>query len=394
MGIKDLFKFLKKFDGGAGEVIPLKNLPAIIKKERGLDEITARMIACDTSLLLFKAVTINEYGWLSIFLNYVLLFMNNGMIPIFILDGAPPEEKEETRQERRDDRELRENKISELNELLDDIARLNINDTSDCPEDILEKVAKSIPKDKCRSIIVTEVSEGTYEESPTGAIVWSEAIEHIRVTIDKKVKQNISPTEEHVETVVRILTALGLQVIQAPGEAEIYSAYLCCHRHVGCVWSDDSDVLCVGSPYIINKLADGKAVLFRHEKLLTSLGITHRMFRDFCIMLKCDYNKRVPGFGPQACWDLITKYKRIEDIPSKPEIPRIGNKVWKPACLKYKKCRLLFRVPREMEMSYLIPEYVNERKLLEVLMENNCNKSLKTFMESYEKMAAPCQFNT
>src|SRR6185295_5355821 len=49
--------------------------------------------------------------------------------------------------------------------------------------------------------------------------------------------------------------------------------------------------------------------------VLEQLKFTKEQFIDFCIMLGCDFNKRIKGKGCKACFDYITKYKKIESIP-------------------------------------------------------------------------------
>lgn len=380
MGIKGLFPLLKK-RGFSGETVALKDLAKIIQEERNMDEMVARTIACDISLMMYKAMTVSESYWMSIIVNHILCFMNAGLIPVLVFDGTPPPEKDAERQERRDLIDKRNNKVAELNELLDDIADKRIAANGEgCSSAMMKRVQLALPKD----FPVGEL---------TGKIVWGDAMEYIQMKLGKLQKQSVAPKREHTEAVKNLAEAIGLPTLIAEGEAEIYSSWLCCHKQVGAVWSDDGDILCVGASYSINKLLDGKAVLMRYKDMITELGITARQFRDLCIMLGCDYNnkKNVVGFGPAACWDLIVKYGRIEDIPERPDIPRVGKKIWDASCLDYKNCRRLFMIPKEMKEHAFVPAEMDETEVLRILMENNCKRSVALFRVAYEAMAASSQ---
>ena len=81
MGIKSLNTILKNYASGAIKRIPYHNLQG-------------KIIAIDTSIYLyrFKYSTNNIINGFS---NQIIKFLKNGIIPFYILDGIPPEEKQE-----------------------------------------------------------------------------------------------------------------------------------------------------------------------------------------------------------------------------------------------------------------------------------------------------------
>ena len=50
------------------------------------------------------------------------------------------------------------------------------------------------------------------------------------------------------------------------------------------------------------------------EVLLKELNLNYDQFVDVCILCGCDYTDSIPGIGPMKSYDLIQKYKQIENI--------------------------------------------------------------------------------
>lgn len=50
------------------------------------------------------------------------------------------------------------------------------------------------------------------------------------------------------------------------------------------------------------------------DRILKGFDMTMEQFIDMCILLGCDYCETIRGVGPKKAFELITKYKSIENI--------------------------------------------------------------------------------
>jgi flap endonuclease-1 len=133
-----------------------------------------------------------------------------------------------------------------------------------------------------------------------------------------------------------LLESLGIPVLISLNDGEKLCVSLCIEKKVDAVLSNDSDLLALGCYQMLTGIVnndDGERC-FEHislTNLLEQLEFTMSQFVDFCIMLGCDYNTRIPKKGPVASFNLINEYKSIENIPD------IDS-----TCLNYETCRTIF----------------------------------------------------
>lgn len=122
-----------------------------------------------------------------------------------------------------------------------------------------------------------------------------------------------------------LLDLMGIPYIQAPNEADPLCAWLAARtdsngkRYVKGVCSDDSDMLPLGAPYLFKNMSkfmsDNKLVeVVSLNKTLKGFGLTMQEFVDFCILLGTDYNKNINGIGPTKALKLIKKYKTLDKV--------------------------------------------------------------------------------
>lgn len=101
--------------------------------------------------------------------------------------------------------------------------------------------------------------------------------------------------------------------------------------------TEDMDSLTLGTPILIRHLTYSEArkmpikeiyLLFNiksaltlyltartnHERMLAGLKLTNEQFIDLCILLGCDYCETIRGIGQKKSFELIHKYKNIEEI--------------------------------------------------------------------------------
>jgi flap endonuclease-1 len=137
-------------------------------------------------------------------------------------------------------------------------------------------------------------------------------------------------TLDMVQEAKRLLEAMGIPHVNAPAEGEAQAAYLAKVGDAYATASQDYDSLLFGSPRLIRNLTiSGKRKLPRREeyveippeiieldKLLKALGITHEVLVDIGILIGTDYNP--DGFeniGPKRAYQLIKTYGSIEKVP-------------------------------------------------------------------------------
>lgn len=134
----------------------------------------------------------------------------------------------------------------------------------------------------------------------------------------KKLLSCICITKKEIEAVKAEAEALGLPSFTAPHDGEIFASALSRQRLLIGVWTTDTDTYACGALLTFKGFSSGsylegtKVDVFVPAVVLDSLSITQEQFRDLCIMHECDFNKRIPGFGPASIvraleknsWDL------------------------------------------------------------------------------------------
>jgi flap endonuclease-1 len=265
MGIKGLPKIIKDIAGSAA-----------IKTYR-FSEFKGWVVSVDASLIIHQTVIAlrstgkdmkNSKGELTSHLHglfyKILIFLQNGMVPIFVFDGKAPNIKNRTIEKRR----CRKNQ-----------AEKNLQELSD-----------------------------------------SEGEEYI-----KNFKQTFKPTKENIKEAQILLDLMGIPYIVAPGEADVVCAWLAARtdsngkRYVKGVCSDDSDMLPLGAPYLFKDMlrfmSKNKPVkIISLSKTLVKMNLTMNQFIDLCVLLGTDYCDSIKGIGPKGAYKLILKYGTLEKI--------------------------------------------------------------------------------
>ncbi len=137
-------------------------------------------------------------------------------------------------------------------------------------------------------------------------------------------------TDEMVNDSKELLTAMGLPWVQAPGEGEAEAAFM---AESGTAWaagSQDYDSLLFGAPRLVRNLTvtgkrklpnkreyvDVKPELIELDRVLRELGLRDRVqLIDLAVLIGTDYNPDgVPGVGPQRALKLIKEYGSIDRV--------------------------------------------------------------------------------
>ncbi|XP_058030782.1 probable flap endonuclease 1 homolog [Ahaetulla prasina] len=113
-----------------------------------------------------------------------------------------------------------------------------------------------------------------------------------------------------------LLTLLGVPYIQAPAEAEATCAALVKSGHAWCAATEDMDALPFGAVRLLRHLGVKKSHLEEISLpiVLQKLGMTQEQFVDLCILLGCDYCRKVRGLGPKKALKLLQLHGSIEEV--------------------------------------------------------------------------------
>lgn len=259
MGIKGLTSLLKKY-------APNTTMSRCINYYKN------SVIAIDVSILIykFKYSASSEYSHINAFLNKCILYIKNGIFPIFVIDGKPPPEKSCVLYKRSRQRNKIETRVVELTQYLDILQKKN------APQAEIDAVSQQIKKLTKQIVIVTK--------------------------------------ETHIE-IRDLLRYLGFIVIESNGEAEATCAYLQNKGVVDFTYSDDSDALVLGCKKVLRTDTSPNYFLeFDLDIALNCLELTYAQFVDLCILCGCDYCPTIHKMNCETSYLLIKKYGSIENI--------------------------------------------------------------------------------
>jgi len=135
-------------------------------------------------------------------------------------------------------------------------------------------------------------------------------------------------SKDMVEDAKKLLDYMGVPWVQAPSEGEAQAAYMAIRGDAYASASQDFDSLLFGTPRLIRNMAitgkrklprkrvyvDVKPEMILLNENLQSLGITREQLVDIGILVGTDYNSGVKGIGPKTALKLIKKYGTLEKI--------------------------------------------------------------------------------
>lgn len=137
--------------------------------------------------------------------------------------------------------------------------------------------------------------------------------------VEKFSKRLVKVTKQHTDECKKLLTLMGIPYVEAPGEAEASCAALVKANKVFAAATEDMDCLTFGSPVLMRHLTASEAKKlpiqeYHLDRILQDMGLTQQEFVDLCILLGCDYCESIRGIGPKRAVELIKQHKSIEKI--------------------------------------------------------------------------------
>jgi len=240
MGIRALNKFLQAKCKSSIKSIPLSDL-------------SGKKIAVDISIYLYKYIS--ENALLENLYLMISLFRANNITPIFIFDGKPPTEKNDTIAIRK------KNKIDAREEYY----RLKV--------------------------LVESMKMGPDAETQTQTQTESE-INEMSQTMEQLRKKFVSIKYDDIQNVKTLLQAYGMTYFEAPGEADILCAKLVTNNNVYACLSEDTDMFVYGCGRVLRylSLTLSSVVIYDMNHILKTLNIEMDVFKKICILYGCDYS--------------------------------------------------------------------------------------------------------
>ena len=189
--------------------------------------------------------------------------------------------------------------------------------------------------------------------------------------IDKYTRRLVKVTKEHMIDCKKLLRLMGIPVVEAPTEAEAQCAQLVKSGKVYATATEDMDALTFHSTRLLRHMTFSEARKmpiqeFLYDRVLDELEMTHEQFVDLCILLGCDYCDHIRGVGPKRAFDLIKQHKSIEEI-----LKHLDTKKYTvPENWVYKEARQLFLMPDvtsadNIELKWSDP---NEEEIVEFMV--------------------------
>ena len=276
-------------------------------KSINLSSLTGYKLACDASMSIYQFLIStqgftagfglseltdkdgNRTGHLVGLLNRSILMIESGIRPIWVFDGKPPDLKMTLLEERK------KKKIEAAEKL----------ETAETEEDVLKYAGQTI------------------KITP-------------QMTADAK----------------KLVSLLGLPVVEAPYEAEAQCTSLVREGLAYGVVSEDMDCLTFGTPYLIKGLGGKENVITQIDlkMILSELDITMDQFIDICILCGCDYTGSIDNIGPVKALTYIKEHKNIEGVIKHVDEENVNDKKKKKFSynldnFKYNEARSLFKEP-------------------------------------------------
>ena len=156
----------------------------------------------------------------------------------------------------------------------------------------------------------------------------AEAEEVHTATAKTKAAQTSRLTVPMVEQAKEVLRALGIPVVQAPGEGEAQAAWMCQQGLVRAACSQDYDAVLFGAPRLARHLAvtgrrklPGKQVWVdvSPEEIglaesLAGSGLTREQLVDVALLVGTDFHPGISGIGPKKALALVQKEGTLETL--------------------------------------------------------------------------------
>ncbi|MBI4393855.1 MAG: flap endonuclease-1 [Euryarchaeota archaeon] len=171
-----------------------------------------------------------------------------------------------------------------------------------------------------------------------------------------------------------LLAAMGVPVVEAPGEGEALAANL---AKDGLAWtaaSQDYDSLLCGAPRLLRNLTlsgrrklpgrqawtDVSPEIVEAAPLLKALGVTREQLIDVALLCGTDFNEGVHGYGAKKALKAVTQGKNVTDL--------LKGDIEKETV---QEIRAIFLSPQEWDKTTFEWKAVDEAKVVDILVNEH-----------------------
>ncbi len=339
MGIKQLNLLIEKFCSSAKNTVKL-------------DAYRGMKIGIDLSIFLYQIkykvnmMQLKENTG-QVFIQYltqmILQLFKYGITPLFIFDGKPPKEKEETILERK----RRKDFLTIKCDILKSCASMDDLSFEEFKEEVMKITNNEKYKNKIFNINENDIVD-----------LFNKSVDELEKEYEKLNKRIIFITSEEIEASKSVFNLLGVKYIHQDCEAESLLSVLHKRNVIDAIISEDTDVLANGGRILLRGFHYDKLTVEEYclEGILTGLEVNYEQFIDICILCGCDYTGKINGMGPITAHKLIKQYGNMENFMKN------NRKFYIPENFNYIKARELFKNPIDIEILNAIDMNVNITK--------------------------------
>ena len=286
MGIRMLNKFLQEKCKDSISCIHLSSL-------------SGKKIVVDISIYLYKFLS--EGALLENLYLMISIFREHNITPIFIFDGKPPSEKNDTIAFRKKNKKNAREEYYRLKQILDGI----------------ESDAESSKESDTISTCVNNIGNTVVEfDEETSVTIPTNSVE-IRNMMERLKKKFVILKSEHIQNAKTLLQAYGMTYYESPGEADMLCAKLVSKNIVYACLSEDTDMFVYGCNRVLRyvSLTCSTAILYEFQGILKTLDMNIYEFRQLCIMFGCDYlpHNKTQNYKNMTIFNSYKMFKKYKE---------------------------------------------------------------------------------
>lgn len=275
MGIKKLFTFL--------------NNNNLYKKYSYLNDLITELnidkkkmlVGVDGNLFCYK-YTHSYDNMLIGFFNQILKFLSNKIIPLYIFDGGTLQEKESTNYNRCQKKIMSKYRMEQLEDQMDEL--VENDDLNDEKKDELISIIKKLEKNSAKI------------------------------------------NRESINILLELFDLLNIPYIFSYGEGEYLAVLLNKYNIIDFFLTDDTDPIPAGINKSI-KFYNNSVYYLETNQIFKKMNLNEKEFCDLCILFGSDYAVFNHGFKINEIYELIIKYKSIEEMIHNNILPHVDNEM-------------------------------------------------------------------
>lgn len=235
----------------------------------------------------------------------------NGITPVIVFDGPPPQEKSNTIRKRKSHKENTQQNITWIEQQFETDAPPSSASTPTTTTSTSAATTSSSTSDDFFERAIAQLS------SPVG--ISSEEKKKIKLELELE-KQKLAAVflqPYHFYQTQSLCEILGIPFIRSRGEAEVTCVELLRNQKIDAVYTADSDVLVFGCTRMIRRIINDEYIdALDHNFVIQELGINHEQFVCMCILIGCDFCE--PLLSHNSFTQALELVKHFPAVPFEP----------------------------------------------------------------------------